>query len=232
MSGRVVLLDAGGTLFTERLTRDEIYAQLLATLGAPRTPDEVGRLRAGIHDDLPEVFRGHVRYSEGWFREFVRRLLAAVECSADPESVRARLAAHFTDPASFAVHADAPPALESLLERGVRLGVVSNWSDRLPALLEGLGLSRYFEVVVASAAFGRSKPDPAIFLEAVRRLGARPESTWHVGDQPVADVAGARRAGLWALLLDRSGQVAPAAAGQDVVVIRSLEEIPARIRAG
>jgi len=227
MSGTVVLFDAGGTLFTDRLSRDEIYARELAALGAPRSTDEVARLRTEVHDSLPEVFEGHARYSDGWFREFVRRVLAATGCAADPEEVRARIAAHFVDPTSFVVHADAPPALEALLERGVRLGVVSNWSERLPALLDGLGLSRAFEVVVASAAFGRSKPDPAIFLAAVRRLGVRPEEAWHVGDHPVADLAGARRAGLRALLIDRSGRGDAATAGPHV--IRSLEEIPTRL---
>ena len=227
MSGTVVLFDAGGTLFSERLSRDEIYVRELAALGVVRSTDEVARLRAEIHDGLPEAFEGHPRYSDGWFREFVRRLLAATSVTADPEAVRARIAANFLDPSSFVVHADAPPALEALLERGARLGVVSNWSDRLPALLEGLGLARSFEVVVASASFGRSKPDPAIFLEALRRLGVRPQDAWHVGDHPVADLAGARRAGLRALLLDRSR--AHPVAGPDSPVIGSLEEVPFKI---
>jgi REG-2-like HAD superfamily hydrolase len=225
MSDAVVLLDAGGTLFAERLTRDQVYAQVLAGLGIERTPDELGRLRATLHDALPESFEGHARYSDGWFRELVRRLLEEVGSDADAEDVRRRIARHYTDPACFVVHADAPPALEELASRGARLAVVSNWSERLPELLDGLGLSRFFEVVVASAAFGRSKPDPAIFHEALRRLGARPAAAWHIGDQLVADVAGARRAGLRALLLDRGS---PAQEGAPHV-IRSLEEVAAKI---
>ena len=224
MSGTVVLFDAGGTLFAERRTRDELYVEALAAHGVSRTPAEVARLRAQVHDELPEIFEGHPRYSDGWFLEFVRRILVATGCGADAEEFRAGLAAPFRDPAHFVVHADAPPALEALLERGARLGVVSNWSEHLPVLLDALGLGAFFEVIVASAAFGRSKPDRAIFHEALRRLSARPEAAWHVGDQPEADVAGARRAGLRALLLDRRGETATG-----LHVIRSLEELPARI---
>jgi putative hydrolase of the HAD superfamily len=221
----VVLLDAGGTLFTERRSRDEIYAEELQTLGVPRSLEEIARLREELHDELPESFEGQPRYSEAWFREFVRRLLRRVGSEADPEPVRAAIAANFVRAESFVVYGDVPPALEALLERGLRLGVVSNWNARLPELLVELGLGRCFEVVVASAAFGRSKPDPAIFGEALRRLGVRAEQALHVGDHPVNDVAAARRAGLRAWLLDRSRPPGPPEPG----VLRTLDELPDRL---
>jgi len=224
MSG-VVLLDAAGTLFTERRSRDEIYAEVLQQLGAPRTLEEVARLRAEVHDELPEAFEGHPRYSDPWFREFVRRILRRVGSDADPEPVRAAIADNFLRPESFVVYGDALPALDALLERGARLAVVSNWNARLPELLAELGFGRSFELVLASAAFGRSKPDPAIFREALRRLGARADEAVHVGDHPVNDVAAARRAGIRALLLDRSRS--PGAA--EIGVIRSLDELPDRL---
>jgi putative hydrolase of the HAD superfamily len=44
----------------------------------------------------------------------------------------------------------------------------------------------------------------AIFREALRRTGADPASSIHVGDNYIADVLGARAAGIDAILLDRS----------------------------
>jgi REG-2-like HAD superfamily hydrolase len=223
----VVLFDAGGTLFTERLSRDEVYARELRALGVALPLDEVARLRADVHDELPEVFEGCVRYSEGWFREFTRRLLARVGNAADPEAVRCHLAQHFLHAASYVVHADAPPALDALRARGLRLAVVSNWSDRLPVLLDGLGLAPRFDAVVVSALVGASKPDPAIFGEALRRLDAPAAAALHVGDHPHNDYEGARAAGLAALLLDRTG-----AHAQDVGPgdrIRTLAELPGRL---
>lgn len=229
MSGAVVLLDAAGTLFTERLSRDEIYAEVLAGLGVSRELADVAHLRSEVHDELPEVFEGHVRYSDGWFREFVRRLLARVGSDADPERVRSTLADQFTRAETFVVFGDVPPALDALLEAGARLGVVSNWNARLPELLRDLGIDRPFELVLASAAFGRSKPDPAIFREALRRMSARPGEALHVGDHPLNDVTGARRAGIRALLLDRSR--APEAP-RDKTAIGSLVELPERLSIG
>jgi putative hydrolase of the HAD superfamily len=225
MSVSAVLFDAGGTLFTERSSRDEVYAGLLAELGVPRPVAEVARLRTAIHDELPEVWQGAVRYSDAWFREFVRRLLARVGSAADPEELRARLAAWFTRAENYVVYADVPPILAALRARGLRLGVVSNWSDRLPALLDGLGLTPHFDAVVVSALVGRSKPDPAIFLEAVRRLGQSPARALHVGDHPLNDLQGARAAGLQAVLLDRAGSPPPDVPPGDC--IRSLSELSA-----
>ena len=228
MSGavEVVLLDAGGTLFTERETRDEIYARMLAERGVTASVARVSELRHRLHAEMPATVDGQVRYTDRWFREFMRRLLVELEAPPDvaPEALRAALATHFSRPESFVVHADAPPALEALLERGLRLAVVSNWSDRLPALIDGLGLRPYFEVLVVSALVGHTKPEPGIFRAALEQLGSPADRALHVGDDPVNDLAGARRAGLAALLLDREGRHP---AGPQVA--RSLEELPGRL---
>ena len=221
-----MLFDAGGTLFTERETRDEIYARTLVERGLPVTVERVAALRERLHLAMPAEVEGHVRYTDRWFREFMRRLLAELGSDLDPESLRADLAAHFSRPESFVVHADAPAALEALLERGLRAGVVSNWSDRLPGLLEGLGLTRYFEVLTVSAIVGHTKPDRRIFEAALARFGVPAGQALHVGDDPLNDLAGARRAGLGALLIDRAGRHPVAEA------IRSLEELPDRLAEG
>lgn len=224
MRPSVVLLDAADTLFTERTSRAALYAEVLGELGPLPDQATLAGWMGAVHDELPERWHGHVRYSDGWFREFVARLLARAGIDADPEPVRARLAERFTSPASYLVFADAHPTLEELTARGLRLGLVSNWSDRLPGLLEQLDLSRWFEVLAVSAAVGLSKPDPALYRWTLARLDVPPTAALHVGDHPVNDLAAARRAGLSALLLDRRGRHPP---GPDVLA--SLAELPDRL---
>ncbi len=226
MRTRIVLLDAGGTLFTEAETRDEVYQRVLRTHGCDLSIETVARLRGELHDELPAAFQGHVRYTAPWFREFLRRLLTRVSADVPPEVVRRQLAEHFSRPEHFVVFADTLPALDELTALGVRLGVVSNWSENLPQLLEGLGLTRYFEVIVVSAVVGATKPDRGIFRHALQRLGATPADALHVGDHPINDVAGARRCGLTALWLDRAGQHAGSGAAGLPGTIATLEEIP------
>jgi putative hydrolase of the HAD superfamily len=98
---------------------------------------------------------------------------------------------------------DAVPVLEALKSRGFRLGIISNWDHRLFSIVEQLGLSHYFEQVVASSAVGTAKPGRRIFEAALEAMRAEPNESLHVGDSLEDDYHGARRAGLRAILLLR-----------------------------
>jgi putative hydrolase of the HAD superfamily len=116
-----------------------------------------------------------------------------------------RLAELLVDSLRFELMPDALPALDALAARGARLGVVSNWDCGLPDVLAGLGVADRFGAIATSATAGAAKPAPAIFLEALRRLGVRPAEALHCGDSPAHDCAGARAAGIGAVLIDRRG---------------------------
>lgn len=62
-------------------------------------------------------------------------------------------------------------------------------------ILAHIGLADAFDAVVASEDTARHKPEPEPFLEAARRLGARPEKclVWEDGD---LGIEAARRAGM------------------------------------
>jgi putative hydrolase of the HAD superfamily len=111
-----------------------------------------------------------------------------------------------TDAISFRTFPDALPAIEQAAGAGLKLAVVANWDVSLPDVLARLGLAEHFGVIVTAAAVGAAKPDPAPFRAALERLGSDAARAVHVGDDPVTDVAGARSAGLSAVLVDRSGR--------------------------
>jgi putative hydrolase of the HAD superfamily len=99
--------------------------------------------------------------------------------------------------ATRVMRAEAPVALEALRARGFRLGVISNITSRtmVPFKLNEYGIAHFFQVVLASAAFGYRKPNARIFLEAARLLQVLPAECAYVGDTISRDVIGARRAG-------------------------------------
>ncbi len=99
------------------------------------------------------------------------------------------------------IAADTHDALGRLRAAGLRLGVVSNSAGRVEEALGAAGLLGYFDVIVDSTLAGVEKPDPAIFRPALDTLGVRPEEAVYVGDLYDVDVAGARAAGLGAILL-------------------------------
>ena len=91
-----------------------------------------------------------------------------------------------------------------------RLALVSNGaSDLQREKLRGAGLEGYFDCVVVSGDIGIGKPDPAPFRRALTRLGVPPDAAAMVGDTLDRDVLGARRAGIRALWLNRSGAPPP-----------------------
>ena len=115
----------------------------------------------------------------------------------------AELFARFARGDAYRVFPEVPRVLAELAGRGLALAVISNWDDRLPAVLEDLGLARWFDVVVVSQEVGVEKPHPAIFEHALDRLGLAPEQVLHVGDRVREDVEGALALGMEGLLLVR-----------------------------
>jgi len=111
----------------------------------------------------------------------------------------------FASPQVWRVFEDVQPTLKSLKEQGTRLGVVSNWDERLRPLLDRLDLLAWFEVIVVSNEVGAPKPSPRIFEHACQDFDLAPASVLHIGDSQEMDVLGASNAGLQAVLLDRAG---------------------------
>ncbi len=98
---------------------------------------------------------------------------------------------------------DVPDALERLHAAGFGLAVVSNANGTVRERLRLLGLGRFFPIVVDSHEERIEKPDPRIFLPALRALDVPPSRALYVGDLFHIDVLGARAAGIDAVLLDR-----------------------------
>ncbi len=103
----------------------------------------------------------------------------------------------------------AAEAVQGLAARGIALGIVSN-TGRTPGhvlrrYLDGHDLLRYFTAAAVSFSdeVGVRKPDAEIFRRTLAKLGPAaeraPGETAHVGDNPVADVEGARALGLRAV---------------------------------
>lgn len=136
------------------------------------------------------------------------------------EVARSRLYGDRSD--QFSLFEDSLEALDWARRQGFRLAALSNWDYSLHLVIDRLGIRGYFDEVVASLEEGVEKPDPRLFQIALDRLGVGAEDAIHVGDDRIDDWAGARGAGLRAILLDRSG-------GGGEHAIASLRELPEAI---
>lgn len=105
----------------------------------------------------------------------------------------------------FDVFPEVPSVLRSLRDRGVTLGVCSNWDWDLERHLSHNGIDGAFDFVLTSAAVGFRKPHPAIFERACAEAGAQPDQVLFVGDTWTDDVEGATAAGLVPVHIARNG---------------------------
>jgi putative hydrolase of the HAD superfamily len=119
------------------------------------------------------------------------------------ESIAARVYQEFGDPSRWEAYSDVLPAFRRLRKRGMRLGLISNWDNRLSGLISGLGLGAELDTIVSSAEVGLHKPDPRIFELACARLGVDARQAAHVGDHHYADIVGAQAIGMRPVLIDR-----------------------------
>lgn len=112
--------------------------------------------------------------------------------------------------------------IEKLRRRGIPVAVISS-SRNAREILESAGVEDLFETridgVVAAQLKLPGKPDPAVFLEAAKRLGAEPARAVVVEDA-TAGVEAGRRGGFGLVIgVDRVGQADELRrSGADVVV--------------
>lgn len=91
------------------------------------------------------------------------------------------------------------PVLDALDAAGLRWGIVTNKAMRFTApLVDGLGLTRRAQVVIAGDSTPHAKPHPAPLLEAARRLGVATTACAYIGDDH-RDMLAGRAAGMWTL---------------------------------
>ena len=105
--------------------------------------------------------------------------------------------------------ADARPAFERLQARGLRTGILSNFSCMLPMLLAEVGLDGLADPIVFSAVEGVEKPNPAIFEAAARAVASIPKRCVLIGDDLVNDVQGAQNARMPVIWINRHDEEVP-----------------------
>ena len=118
------------------------------------------------------------------------------------------------------LYPDVRPALERL-KLSHRLFALSNGN----ADLQRCGVAHFFAGHVTARKAGAAKPDVRIFARLLKEAGVSAGEVLHVGDDPHADVAGALRAGLQAVWLNRDARPWPDALGAPPRTITTLSDL-------
>lgn len=221
---KAVTLDVAGTLI-HCPAAGQIYAETLRRHALEVEASQVSRLIPVVWQELDclsrlgeDRFAAHPGGARGWWQRFLERLCEHLGTAPPSPFAAAELFERFARADAWQVFPEVEESLADLSSAGLRLAVISNFDDRLPQLLARLGLARWFEAVVYSAAAGSEKPHPEIFHRALAELELPPAAALHVGDRRRDDLEGALAVGMKALLLDRRG-------GGDVADLTALGEL-------
>lgn len=203
---QIVFFDAGGTLLEPRPAVGEVYARTGRKYGLDVDPEGVvAAFRAAF---MGKKLDGRPQ-DRAWWREVVDHTFEPFGQATDPDALFDDLYDHFTHPSSWRLFSGAREVVSTLQDRGYRTGLLSNWDDRLPELLEGLGLLESFTPRVISYRVGVEKPHRRIYETALAEAGVAPEEALMVGDDWEADIVGARALGMRAVYVERHGHAAP-----------------------
>ena len=209
MAIRGVLFDWGGTIVRDDSLFVGAPTAAVAAFARERLALDVSDdgLERAFHAALPEYRPGETEPAPHISRvlgEAFTWLGLAVGASEVESCARIffRESSH-----GMVVYDDARALLASLRYRGYKTAVVTN--AIFPAALfepkvNELGLAGYIDAFVASADVGLAKPNPSPYLKALAAIGLEPQEAIFVGDTAATDIAGARAAGMRAVLLERT----------------------------
>jgi putative hydrolase of the HAD superfamily len=196
-----LFFDAGNTLVFPNFA---LVAEKLAARGAPVPTSELerGEQHARFLLDDPKVIHGSNDGSR-WtlYFETIFRFCGVTHASVIGAVLDELQQIHRVSNLWEVVPPEVPAALETLRSR-FRMSVISNANGTVRDKLRRVGLLPFFETVLDSHEEGIEKPDPRIFHKALERTKTRAEEALYIGDIYHIDVAGARAAGMEAVLVD------------------------------
>jgi putative hydrolase of the HAD superfamily len=217
-----VSFDADNTLWDFETVKRHALACTLKELDrlapgrtGPLTVETLIAIRSRVAEEL---------WEQGASHELIR--LAAFERALHLAGADESLAAHlygiymnhrFND---IELYDDVLPTLDAL-QGHYTLGLLSN-GNTYP---DHCGLEGRFQfVVLAQEHGGITKPDPRLFEIAIAQAGCTAHELLHIGDSLREDVAGAKRAGVRSVWLNRGGRENDSVIQPDFE-IRSLIEL-------
>ena len=178
------IFDMDGVLIDSGAHHRNAWRALLAELGVAPVAPEFWRLTIGrpSEEAVPLLLGRHVSAAEARRLALRKRDLYGAFAAQGLQAVPG--VPGFVDTLA---RARVPRAVGTSASRG-----------DVETLLGDLGLRRYFEVIVTADDVRFGKPDPAVYLEAARRIG-EPPAACVVFEDALVGVQAARRAGMRAI---------------------------------
>jgi putative hydrolase of the HAD superfamily len=225
---KAVFFDLYHTLVTYDPPQEELEAGILHELGVDVPPAALrGPIVAAdefIYNEIAQRPLSHRSREEklALYMQYQETVLREAAVPYDTKLVMGLLGKMQQTQMNLVLFDDVAPTLTELKKRGLIMGLISNIEQDIDETLTRLGLPSWLEIVVTSQDAGANKPQPEIFLEALKRASVQPAEALYIGDQYQVDVVGANGAGMKGILLDRTDHYQRI---KDCPRIRNLTEV-------
>ena len=218
-----VLFDAVGTLICPDPPVAEAYRSVARRFGSRLTEAEIGERfrRSFVRQETLDAGLNGFQTDEARERQRWQAIVSDVlDDVSDPAAVFDELWRHFAAAASWRLFDDVAETWRSLAQRGMQLGIASNFDRRLWQVCRGLPPLDTCRQVFVSSELQVRKPSLEFFRGIEQRLQLSGEQIVLVGDDWTNDYLAAFEAGWNAVFLDRRGE---RSGGKGMV--RSLHEL-------
>jgi YjjG family noncanonical pyrimidine nucleotidase len=225
-SFRGFLLDADNTLLDYDRAEGEAFLQTVAPALPGVPPQEARAAYARINAEHWARFESRAITAEELKLGRFRVLLERFGLPAGPAAAAAlsgRYLEALSAGAFFLPHAR--EVLEALSRRAVLCLITNGLTLVQRGRIRRAGIGGLFRAVLISEELGLAKPDPRFFLRAAEACGLPAAELLCVGDNPSADIGGARAAGIAACWYNPGGRPWPGPGEPPERTIADLREL-------
>ena len=212
---KLLTFDITNTLLKVKISPGSLYSEVAKSYGVNIHGSELDRVYPSTWQlkkrQHPNYGRRDGITTKQWWSGFVQMVFVNAGYRGSIyiiEEIATSLWDTYNEGSSWEVIPHTHECLSSMKNAGLRLGVISNFDERLQSTLVAHRLDSYFDFLVTSASVGVEKPDPAIFRFALGVSGVHPSEAGHVGDDLSHDYLAPKSIGMTAFLLDRDNKVA------------------------
>jgi putative hydrolase of the HAD superfamily len=211
---KVIFLDAMGTLFDLKNSVGEIYQQYAAKYNVQVDAELISQAFIKSFKSAPPLAFSATEFPQikqqefNWWKQVVSATfeqLGIRENFADFNAFFREIYCYFGTGEPWYLFPDTVDSLISCRDRGIELGIISNFDSRLLEVLNHLDLDQFFTSITISSTAGFAKPDANIFHLALHKHHLTPQQAWHIGDSVTEDYIGAKNAGFRSFCLNRQG---------------------------
>lgn len=227
MKIKVVFFDVGETLLYRNPSLTTIAYRFLKKQGINIEKKSVDYFLKKSAEEMKSVVeKAQMKDSEKWDL-FVRKFFKKIKFKdlKKTEKIKEKLKKGF----SFRKFKDVDRTLDFLKRNGIKTGIISNAPHELRDILKRTGLEKKIDFLFISEEVGFEKPNKKIFEYALKIAKVKKENCIFIGDNYIADIKGAKDAGIFSFWIQRNLKNAHFSykdfSDRDVLIIKTLTEI-------